>query len=54
LSGNVVRSTNGFAPDDFKLTRPLPAAPVYDVETDFGGNVRTYPVDAGAWEYAER
>jgi len=51
LSGNLVKSTNGYAPDDFKLTSPLPASPVYEVEKDFGGNVRTYPVDAGAWEY---
>jgi len=54
LAGNVVKQQAGYAPEDFKLSAPVPAMGAYWVVDDFGHNARLGIPDVGAWEYSDR
>ena len=51
LAGNVVKQMTGFAPEDFKLSAPIPAVSGFWTNEDFGHNLRIGVSDVGAWEY---
>ena len=51
-AGNVKYSfAAGSKAEDYRLTGPLPATGPHLVEVDYGGAVRSSPLDAGAWEF---
>lgn len=51
-AGNVkIVFAKGNKAEDYRLTGPLPATGPHLVEVDYGGAVRSSPLDAGAWEF---